>query len=133
MGGVNGNGCDDGKDMLEKAIVEPLVFLRREVILADNHDVVVGQFLLKLKPAEILLGHQFLGKFPDLFQLLGGVQAIIAYLDNLLAHLAHQARHTHHEKLVEVVAGDGQKTQALEQRMVAIAGFFQHPHVEAQP
>ncbi len=36
----------------------------------DDGDAVFGQFAFQLQPAPVLLGHQFLGKFPDLLELL---------------------------------------------------------------
>jgi hypothetical protein len=37
----------------------------------------------------------------------------------------------HHEEFVEIVAGDGQEAQPLEQGMRLVARFLQHPRLKA--
>ena len=52
-------------------------------------------------------------------QLLGGRQPVVADRRDELARLALQAGDAHHQEFVEVLAGDRQEAQPLEQRMIA--------------
>ena len=76
---IDGDRRDHRQDLLEEALIEPLVLVGGEEFLAvDNGDAVLGQFLLQLQPAPVLFGHQLLGKFADLLELLGRRQPIVA-------------------------------------------------------
>src|SRR3546814_1361202 len=70
--------------------------------------------------------------FPDttLFRSSEAVRGAFLDIEQLLAL---EAGHADHEEFVEVVAGDGEEAQPLEQRMGGIARFLQHPPVEGQP
>ena len=131
--GINGDGRDDGKDLLQEALVEPRLLMRHQIGAIGDDDAVLGQFLGEVDPAPVLLGHQFLSQCAHAVELLLGREAVIAQLGELLAHLADEARHADHEELVEVVARNRQEAQAFKQRVGGVARLFQHPHVEAQP
>jgi hypothetical protein len=49
------------------------------------------------------------------------------------AALPRQRRHAYHEKLVEVICGDGEKLDALQQGMDVQPSLRQDPFVEREP
>ncbi len=81
----------------------------------------------------LLLDHQGLGLLADEHQLLLRGQAVLADFQHLFAHLAHEARHAHHEELIEVVSGNGEKAQALQQGVMLVARLLKNPAIELQP
>ena len=133
MGGVNGNGRDNGEDIFEKAVVQPFALVGGDLCFINNGQAILSQLTFQLQPAAVLLGHEFLGKLQDFLKLLGRREPIVTDFHNLFTHLAHKTCHADHEKLVEVVSRNRQKAQALQQGMVAVAGLFQHAHVKAKP
>ena len=60
-------------------------------------------------------------------------QTILRDLRHVFADLRGKPGHPDHEKLIEVVAGNRQEAQPLEQRVVGVAGFHENPVVEAEP
>ena len=130
---VNGDGRYDGKDLFQEAQVEPIALQLVEFTGINDGDAIGLQLILQLKPASVLFNHQLLGTLANFLKLLGWRQPVLADLSHLLAQLPHQAGHTHHEKLIQIVAGNRQKAQPLQQGMGGIARLFQHPHVELQP
>ncbi len=68
----------------------------------------------------------------DGFQHLVRVLAIRARALATKAHLFFQAGNADFEEFIEIGAEDQQKDQALQQRVVGIAGLFQYPLIEFQ-
>ena len=59
--------------------------------------------------------------------------AVVADHRDALALLALEAGDADHEEFVEVVGGDRQEAQALEDRMIGVAGLLEHAAVEMEP
>ncbi len=68
----------------------------------------------------------------DRIQRLGRTSAIHAGFLHAVLDLLHDAGHAHHEKLVDVGAEDRQELHPLQQRIAAVARFFQNPPLELQ-
>ena len=49
------------------------------------------------------------------------------------ADKAAQSCNTHHEKLIEVAVGDGNKFKTLQQRICHTRSFVKHPHIKVEP
>ena len=130
---IDGDRRHHRQNLFQKALVQPRLFRRGQIAAIGHQNAVGRQLALELVPAPVLFRHQLGGEASHLVQLLGGGQAVIADFAQSLAHLADQARHPHHVEFVEIVAGDRQEAQPLEQGMRQVPRLFQHPHVEAQP
>ena len=66
-------------------------------------------------------------------ELLGGRQPVLRQRRDAGAHLPAQAGDAHHEEFVEIIGGDRQEAQLLEQRMIAVRRLLQNAAVELQP
>ena len=87
----------------------------------------------QLAPALLLRSDEFGDPQSDAFELLGRGETVVGRLRHPREDLADEAGDAHHEEFVEVVGGDREKAQPLEQGMVEIARFLEHPAVELQP
>ena len=58
----------------------------------------------------------------------GGVAPHVAALQRAL-----QRAYAHHKKLIQVAGHDGEKLSLLQQRIIWVDGFAQHPFVELKP
>ena len=81
----------------------------------------------------LLVAHQLAAAPGDGGQLLGRRQAVGAGDGDAGPDLAAQAGDAHHVEFVEVVGGDRQEAQPLEQRVVRVAGLVQHALIEGEP
>ena len=66
-------------------------------------------------------------------KLLSRGQAILADRANVFTDLGFQARHTNHIEFIEIIGGDGEKSETLEQWMSRVLALTQNPLVERQP
>ena len=87
----------------------------------------------RIGPAAGLLVEHLPRPRPHQPELLFGRQAIGRDVLAVGAHLLLQHRDANHEELVEVGADDGEKLDAFEERVAAIARLVEHPLVERQP
>jgi hypothetical protein len=118
---------------MQKVVLEKLALLLGEIAAVDEHDALLGELAAQCAPARLLVGGERRRLGADLLELLGRRQPVGAGQRHLGAHEALKAGDAHHEELVEVVGGDGEEAQLLEQRMVRVRRLLQHPAIEAQP
>jgi hypothetical protein len=78
----------------------------------------------------ILFLHQGMGADTDLLECLVRRKVVGAGLYRIRSGTLHQAGNANLEKLIEVGAGDAEKTQPLQQRGILILGLFEHAPVE---
>jgi hypothetical protein len=109
------------------------MLLLRHPLGVDNHDTVVAQFGAQIAPPRLLVAREHRNHFGNPHQLFGRRQSVRRPVRDTLANLALQRGHTHHEEFVEVVCGDRQEPQLLEQRMIGVGGLVQNPLIEMQP
>ena len=91
------------------------------------------KFADQLVPDALLLGHQPAGALVDGGQLLHRRQPVLALGGDAGIGQALQAGDADHVELVEIARRDREKAQALEQRVLGIAGFLQYALIERQP
>jgi len=84
-------------------------------------------------PQPIEIRDHLLGPLGDARQRILRQQTVGAGFDQTGHDLLFGPRDAHHEKLVEVRAGDAQKLDALEQRHRLIRRFVEHPLIEIKP
>ncbi len=93
----------------------------------------VGELPAQRAPPLLLGSHQRRHPFADPLELLGRRAAVRRNLGDAGEHLPDQARDADHEEFVEIVGGDREEPQPLEQRMVRVRRFLQHAPVEFEP
>ena len=119
--------------MLHEIIIQPLAFVRLQIGDLGDDDALARKVVSQSAPALLLLFDEFRHSMLDQRELLGGRQRIVGHGRHARAHLAEQARDAHHEEFVEVVRGNGEETQLLQQREIAVRGFLEHAAVELEP
>ena len=133
MGRIDRLRRQDWKDMAFKMITQPAEVGLGELSDPFDLDFLFIQQTAQLAPTGLLGLHQFGRLLFNGFDLLGRCHAILAGPHHAGAKLLAQARIANHEKFIEVIRGDGQKTKALKQWMRDVVCFFQHPLIELQP
>jgi hypothetical protein len=100
----------------------------------EKPDAVLRQFRPQaIVPAASLLVEHLTGSRPHQPKLLLGRQSIRRHVLAVRPHLLLEHGDANHEELVEVGADNGEKLDALEERVAAIARLIEHPLVELQP
>ena len=112
------------KNVGKEIILEPCLFRLGDLGTVDQHDAGFGERLADLAPLRLLIRHQDRHRFGDAGQLLGGRQSFRAAGGDAFAQLRAETGDAHHEELVEIVGGDRQKFQPLQQRVSAIGGLL---------
>jgi len=92
-----------------------------------------GEFPAQFAPPVLLVDGKDRHSFGDADKLLGRSQTIRTAGNNAGPHLAFEASNPDHEEFIEVIGGNRQKPHPLQQRVVWIGGFLQHPTVEMEP
>ncbi len=130
---VHRDGCQHGEDFLAEQLLQVTDLVGRQIVGLVDHYILRKQLLAQALPLVLLLELQMLGQRGDLFHLLGRRQPVRALFGQAGAQLPFQAGDAHHVEFIEIVGGDGDEAQPLQQRMVAVARLLQHPHIELQP
>ncbi len=123
----------DREYLVQEIAVEPGLLGAGQLARIDHGDAGLAQQLAQFAPMGLLVAHQLAAAAGDGGQLLGRRQAVGAGDGNAGPDLAAQAGDPHHVEFVEVVGGDREEAQPLEQRMVGVAGFVQHALIEGEP
>ena len=119
--------------MGEEMLLQPGAFRLLEVAAFDQRHAGRGQRRAQFQPALLLIAGELRHRLADARELLVRRQPVGALVGDALAHLTLEAGDAHHEEFVEVVGRDRQEAHPLQQRMMLVAGLFQHPAVEVQP
>jgi hypothetical protein len=122
------------ENLAQEIVLEPGLFLLAHVGPVDQHDALLGQHLAQLAPALLLIARQHGNSLADAGELFGRSEPI-RRLDrgDAQLQLALQAGHADHEKLIEIVGGNGKKPDALQQGLGVVGCFLEHPTIEMQP
>ena len=117
-----------------KEALQPIPLIIAEVERIDHHHVITRQFGDNVLINGFELYGQILHFLLDLFeQLFGIIGTFIITRVHMDHDLAFHIRHPHPEKFVEVVGVNTQKTDALNNRVVAISRFLQDALIKRQP
>ena len=117
----------------QEIVFEPLPLLGRGLLRLQDGDSGRPHLLQEPAPTALLPHHQLFGDRVDLGELLRGRQAVVGDDLDMRGNLAAQTRHANHEELIQIAAGDRQEAEALQQRVVFVVGFLEHPRVEVEP
>ncbi len=121
------------KNVGEEIVFEPGLLRLGDVRTVDQHDAGIGERRPQFAPLRLLIFDQDRDGLGNADELLGGRQPFRAFGVDAFAQLRAKAGHAHHEEFVEVIGGDRQEFQPLEQRIVRVGRFLQHAAVEIQP
>ncbi len=94
------------KYVREEIVLQPLSFAAGEIADLEDDDAVGGELGLQGLPPRLLRGDQRGDSLADAFELLRGSAPVIGNFRDPGEHLANQARHADHEKLVEIGGRD---------------------------
>ena len=130
---VDGERRQHREDVEQEMVFEPGGFRAVQARRLDDGDALVGKFAAKLAPAALLLGRQQRHALADLGELFSRGQTVLGGRRDARTRLPIEARNAHHEEFIEIVGGDRQEPQLLEQRMVAVPRFQQDAVVETEP
>jgi hypothetical protein len=131
---VDGQGSEDGEDLVAEVRAKPPSLGGVEVGPPDELDLLLGQRRPNIpREAAGVAGDEDGGPFGDELELLPGRQARLALDRKAGMEPALEAGHADHIELVEVAGEDREELGALQQRGVGILGEGQHPGVEVQP
>ncbi len=136
VAGIDRHRCQDGKDPLPEELVERFALLGTEVAAAHQFDPLTRQRGEdRLAPACVLLLDQLLRAAGNLLELLQRTQSVGRHV--LRRHAAErllaETGHPNHEEFVEIRRENGQELDSLQQAILLVLGFFEHPRVELQP
>jgi hypothetical protein len=130
---VEGERGEDGVNLIEEVVVEALAGGCIEVIDADEFDAFCGEGgEQRLVEAAAGVDHELRDDGADGFELGGGVEAVGADFIEAGIDLVFEACDADHEELVDVGAEDGEKLDALEERVGGVVGFFENAALEAE-
>ena len=133
MRGIDGERGEQRKNLPKEMIFEPGLFFFRHFRPFDQHDALLGQHLPQLAPALLLIACQHTDGLPDAGELLRRSEPIRALDRNAGALLALEAGNADHEELIEVVGGNRQKPNTLEQGVGLVCRLLEHAAVELEP
>src|SRR5262249_50829566 len=117
------------ENLPEEMIFEPGPFLFRHIRPFDQHDGLPGQHLAKLAPALLLIARQRANRLPNAGKLFRRGEPVRALDRDAGAQLALEAGNADHEKLIEIVGGNRQEPNELEQGMAVVGRFLEHPAI----
>ena len=120
-------------DLLAEELLQVFELIRRQIVRLVYHHILGEQLLPERLPGVLLFEVEVLGEGGDFLQLFHRRQPVDALLGEAGADLVLQAGDADHEELIEIVGRYRQEAQAFEQRMVLVARFLEHAHVELQP
>ena len=106
MRGINGQRGQHREHVFHKIFIKPFTVARGDIIRVQDIYFGVSQFITQLTPTFLLPGHQFITRHGNGFKLLRRVEAVLRLGFDLGAHLAFQARNTHHIKFIKVRSGN---------------------------
>ena len=132
--GVRRVNCQRGQnreDVLHELLTQTLLSVRIQVVPTHDADVLLLQSRQHLVVEHIsVTSLQLVSALSDLFHLLLGAQAGSRRNRQTGRDAALQARHTHHEELVQVRCHNRQEVQTLQQEQVWVLRQLQHAGVE---
>ena len=134
MPGVDGERGHDRQQRPAEVVVEEPLLLGVQVLGAQDADPLGGEEGLELLEEAAVLHLDQLSHPPrHRLERLGRRQAVRGGGLVAVADLPLEARHPHHEELVEVRAEDGEELDALEERHRFVGGLLEHAGVELEP
>ena len=121
------------EDVVEEVVLQPDPVLRTDIAGPEQMDPVLVQVPPQLDPACLLVVGQGRDRLTDRDELLRRRQTILAAGDDAGLELLAQARDADHEEFVEVVGGNREEAQLLEQRVAAVRRLLHDAAIELQP
>src|SRR6516165_153692 len=133
MRGIDGERGQQRENLPKEMVFEPGLFFFRHIRRFDQHDALLGQHLPQLAPALLLIACQHADGLSDAGELFRRSEPIRALDRNAGALLALEAGNADHEEFIEVVGGNRQKPNTLEQGMGVVCRLLEYSAVELEP
>jgi len=134
VGGVNGDGGEERVDVALEVALGEGAGLFAEFFPLEEADVLLAQFGNEVVvPAAVLGGDKLVNLMGKYFERLVGAEAVKAGLAVAVFNALHEAGLADFNVFIEIVAGDGEELDALEEGIGGVLGFFKHTPVELHP
>ena len=130
---IGGDRRQDRENVRQEKLLEPGALTGGHFVALQHVDAGAGEFRLDRLPDGLLVGHETSGELVDRSKLLHRRQAVLRQRRDAGANLAVHAGGANHVEFIEIGGGNREKSQALEQWMLLVAGFFQNAMIELQP
>ncbi len=131
---IDGKRCQNRKNLLQEARLEPGELIRRDFLrLKKRQCSSIAHLPAKRDPLTLLLSHQVICHRDHEIELLSRRTAVLTERGDARTDLAAQTGDAHHEEFIEVRGRDREKAETLQQRMIRVLRLFQDPHVERKP
>src|SRR5258707_11872985 len=133
MRGIDAERGEQRENLPKEMVFEPGLLFFRHVRPFDQHDALLGQHLPQLAPALLLIACQHADGLSDAGKLFRRGEPIRALDRNAGALLALEAGNADHEEFIEVIGGNRQKPNTLEQGMGVVCRLLEYSAVELEP
>ena len=131
---VDGAGRQQRLHRFVKVMAQPFPLLLVQPVEALEMNPRVGQGGQVFRVQQLILpGHLLLYRGENRIQLFPGRQAGGVLFLVPRHGRPHQRAHPHHEEFVQIAGADGDELAPLQQRIVGVRRFLQHPAVKIQP
>ena len=127
MGRIDRHGRQHREHLVEEDRLQPVELAHRHLGgVFDHHAPRRPSATFRLRQMDCWRRSRSVAAVEHLGELLGGGEAVLADDADALAHLPLQAGDAHHVEFIEVVGGDRQETQPLQQRVALVLALVQH-------
>ncbi len=130
---VDGKRRQHRKNVVEEVVLQPCALALGDLVGVDEENPDVDELLAQFPPAALLVGREHGDGVGDADKLFGRRQAILRHGVQAVTHLPGQAGDAHHEELVQVIGGNREEAELLQQRMAPVRRLFEHTAVEVKP
>ena len=122
---INGKRRENRKNMCQEMLTQPFRFRLVEIRRIEEGNPNSLQLLAQFTPPPLLFRRQKADALAELGELFGRRKPVLGRRRYSGAQLPAQTGDPHHEEFVEIVGGNRQKSQLLEERVVMIRCFEQ--------
>ena len=105
--------CQQGKDVVEKVVLDPRPLRLGHIVAVDHHDADVGEHVVQIAPDRLLVTGKLRHRFVDEMELLQGRAAVGAAFGDAFSDLRLDAGDADHEELIKVIGGNRQEPHPL--------------------
>src|SRR5712672_2021604 len=133
MGGIDRYWGKQRIQFLLAVLVDKTSSFGVQFVQAEDANAMLGQRRTQHVPALILIVHEIVGEPRQSIAFFSQCETIGSSLVVAVLDLLHHGGHANLKKLVEIIGRDGEKLQALQERVFLILSFLKHTAIECEP